>query len=85
MPNPWPEWRPPAGSRRRPLAKSRLALAASLVLLTAGLAGLAPRFREAVRAPAATFDVPDAARRPGAGPAKAVPPRDAGWLPERSR
>ena len=82
MPNPWPEWRPPAaGSRRRPLAKSRLALAASLVLLTAGLAGLAPRFRDAVRTPAATLDAPDAARRPG----KAARPHDGVWLPERPR
>ena len=98
MPRPWPQWHAPSeslesspGWRRRSLTRSRDALAAGLLILATGYAGLAQHTAEPSSGFEATSERWDGARR-----SRPVPPRRAddpaqrpphleeeGWLPER--
>jgi hypothetical protein len=89
MPHPWPAWQPPAeasatGLRRRPLTRSRFALAAALLVLLGGFAGLADYAAEPIAALDAPSERLDTARRTRAArPPTPVTPSQRSPVPDQ--
>jgi hypothetical protein len=100
MPEPWPVLQPPvsalvprsaAAARRRPLSRSRLALAASAAFLLLGQLSLSGPFMDAAPVPAGSSEGGvagrDARTKPKLykpSPSRPAPTEDGEWLPENA-